>query len=557
MDKVTLNELIIRNLGPIKDDKISLDDFTFLIGRNNAGKSHYLKAIELLLSSGTKKDQIAKMQNEKSRPIVIEGRFTGVEKFTGLVTASNHKNAIEGAIRDGILKVVLTLDPDSGAELGVLNVDGSVHNPAGFSGNLLKVLPDAISILATADTTQELADKSTTALGKLKKEVMDSFFQELAGKTKMAMQSLDEFLNSNDPDLRSKSVAEFEYNLKNEFMGEFSEIAPSIEFVMPDETVISKEMKIILDDGNKTEVEQKGHGLQRATLLALLKLIANKGQKYAGHPPPIFLVGEIESYLHPHAQREMARALIQMKERYQVVTTTHSPFVIMPEAIEGFRRVQKTVALGSKNIGVDKRTVDVNLIKRHLERRGNIEGLFADRIILIEGKHDENFYERIRSIFEVPFPHGKLTLFVRMDGVKQLRMARKFYKQMCFDDISAVCDLDYLFCKDLKYLFSEFGFDANISDELRKDIGWTQDKDPKLEYVIGRIKDLGKPKRFEEAIKLLRMERIFILEHGGPEAYFKNDYGLKTGWVNVNSESDLLEVDFLRELMKTLLVQGM
>ena len=51
-------------------------------------------------------------------------------------------------------------------------------------------------------------------------------------------------------------------------------MVPSVEFGIPDETAISKAMRILLDDGHKSEVEQKGHGLQRTTLLALLKLLA-------------------------------------------------------------------------------------------------------------------------------------------------------------------------------------------------------------------------------------------------------------------------------------------
>jgi hypothetical protein len=50
-------------------------------------------------------------------------------------------------------------------------------------------------------------------------------------------------------------------------------VVPSVEFGIADETVISKEMRILLDDGHKSEMEQKGHGLQ-ITVLALLKLFA-------------------------------------------------------------------------------------------------------------------------------------------------------------------------------------------------------------------------------------------------------------------------------------------
>ena len=91
MSHVFLKSLRIQNFGPINDDTISFNDLTFLVGRNNACKYHYLEAVELLLTSGTKKEQILKWQNDKSIPIIIEGLFTGLENITSLVDDSNHK----------------------------------------------------------------------------------------------------------------------------------------------------------------------------------------------------------------------------------------------------------------------------------------------------------------------------------------------------------------------------------------------------------------------------------------------------------------------------------
>lgn len=552
MGRVLLKDIKIKNFGPIKEDEISFSNFTFLVGRNNAGKSHYLKAVELLLSSGIKKEQISKWQNDKTQPIIVEGHFTGVSNFTGLVAVSNHRDAIEKVIKGDVLKVVSVLDPDN-VEFGIYKDDGTIYNPSGFSGNLLKILPDVIPIPATADTAQELVDKSTSAFGKLKKEVMSSFFRELTSKTKEALTGLGEFLNSEDPAIRSRKIKEFEDDLKDEFIGEFIDTVPSVEFEMPNETVIAKEMKILLDDGTITEVEQKGNGLQRATLLALLKLLAKKGQKYQDHPAPIFLIGELESFLHPFAQKEMAIALNKMRNNYQIITTTHSPFIVTPESIEGYRRIQKDKVAGSKNIAIDISDIDIDLIKRHLDRRGNLEGLFADRVILIEGSNDENFYERIRTIFNIPFPKGKFTLFVRAEGAKQLRHARKFYKQMRLDDIAAVCDLDYLFSNDIVYLLEDLNFDIAIPARLRQHIGWKQQGDPSLDYIIDQLGKKGRPKELDNIISDLQSKRIFVLKLGSPEMYYKNNPGNKSGWNYLETDKDLLESNYLKDLINSLL----
>lgn len=556
MPRVLLKKLIIKNLGPITEDEVILEPFTYFVGRNNAGKSHYLRAIEILLATkNPNKDDVVKLQHDKTKEIVIEGHFEGVASFTGLVTVSNHKQAIDDGIQGGILRVVRVLDPNDEQRtcFGIYKQDGTIHNPGGFNQNLLKVLPEPISIIATADTIEELKNKDNTALGKLKKEAMSAFFMELKVKTQEALTGLDEFLHSQEAGRRSQELVEFEQHLKEELMGEFADVVPSIEFGLPDEEVIAKEMRIFLDDGYRSEVEQKGHGLQRATLLALLRLLAKYGARYQDKPTPIFLIGELESFLHPYAQKQLGNTLTALVERYQIVTTTHSPFIISGQNIGGYRRVGKDGTAGTRSVTPMDQGVNLDLIKRHLERRGNLEGLFADRIILIEGTHDEPFFERVRTIFRIQFPARKFTLFVKSGGKEELRQAKKFYQQMGFDDVAIICDLDYLFSNDIKHLLSEFGVDENYSQQLRQHIGWTEAGDPPLVTVVQRLQEKGEPKFLQRMLSELQGKRLFVLRRGSPEMYYRNAVGQKDGFLQVNSEADLLDAESLRDLMTQVL----
>ena len=190
-----------------------------------------------------------------------------------------------------------------------------------------------------------------------------------------------------------------------------------------------------------------------------------------------------------------------MKDTYQIITTTHSPFVINSETIEGYRRVTKTDQNGSKNFGGNLSNLDIGLLKRHLEQPGNLEGLFADRVILIEGKHDSGAFERLITIFKIEYPKNRFTLFVRADGSKNLRNSLKFYKLMGFDDVSAVSDLDYLFSNDIKYLLDSFGLDRTVTDRLRKGIGWTAKGDPQLDYVLSHYADAAGQDEFEKKLE--------------------------------------------------------
>lgn len=556
MTRVLLEKIIIKNLGPIKEDTVDLNLMTYFVGRNNAGKSHYLKAIEVLLATkAPAKADIVELQNDKAQPVYIEGHFSGVQDFTSLISTSNHKKTIEETIKDGVLKVVRVLDPNNedNTVFGVLKEDGTIHNATGFPTNLLKVLPDPISIVATADTLDELKSKENTALSKLKKEVMITFLEALREKTQKALSGLNDFLHSHDTGVRSPELTQLEQNLKTEFEGEFSDVIPSIEFQLPDEEVITKEMKIFLYDGHRSEVEQKGHGLQRATLLALFRLLAKHGQKYQSRPTPIFLIGEFETFLHPYAQKQLAGVLNTLVPKYQIVTTTHSPFIISPEVIDGYRRVRKGNGTGTKASNPPISGIDFALVKRNLERRGNLEGLFADRIVLIEGDHDESFFSRLLSIFGISPQTKQFSLFIKTGGKEELRQTRKFYTQMNFDDVVIVADLDCLFSADAKNLMKEIGMDENIPQTLRAHIDWTEHGDPSLKYVIEKITEKGEPQGFEKLLSDLETKRIFVFRKGSPEMYYANNTGKKDGWVDINTETDLLEPAYLKRMMNGIL----
>ena len=554
MPRVLLKALRVSNLGPIQGDRVDLNDFTYFVGRNNSGKSHYLKAIELLLSTrNPTSEEIKKLQNDKTLPILIEGDFGRVADYTALVGKSNHKTAIDSSIANGILTVVRSLDPadSDNCFLAISDQNRKILNPAGLSQNLLKVLPDAIVIEATADTTDELKGKSNTAISKLKKEVLGQFMADLRTKSATAFTELDDFLHSHDDKKRSSELLTFEKDLKDELEGEFAEVIPTVEFGLPDEEVIASEMKILLDDGYRSEVEQKGHGLQRATLLALLRLLAKQGQRYRERPAPIFLIGELETFLHPYAQKQLGAALAKLVNRYQIVTTTHSPFIISPASVEGYKRVTKGNAGTTTSVAILP-DAEWSQIKRHLEWRGNLEGLFADRVVLLEGKHDEMFFDKLREIFGIQFPPKKLTLFVKASGRKQLRSVRSFYFALGLDDALAVADLDYIFCKEAKNLLEELKLDPSCVDAFRKHIHHTLEGDPKLETVLLALAKFGEPVGFRDVLATLESNKIFLMRRGSPEFYCKADPGNKDAISQLVSEKDLIDPEFLKHLITRL-----
>ena len=156
-----LKKVIIQNFRSIVDDEVVFDDFTFFVGKNNYGKSNYLRAIDHLLSFGKTYSNIAEIQNNKDNPVIIEGWFEGVKDFTPQLKESKHKEAVEKLIdSDGLIRLRLTISTDGQAEtLLVDSVKNETVNPTGWATNCKKLFPETIFVPATADTADELQEK--------------------------------------------------------------------------------------------------------------------------------------------------------------------------------------------------------------------------------------------------------------------------------------------------------------------------------------------------------------------------------------------------------------
>lgn len=207
-----------------------------------------------------------------------------------------------------------------------------------------------------------------------------------------------------------------------------------------------------LDDGVRTLAEQKGHGLQRAVLFALIRAWANtlrpraeeaeETKARAASDSIIFAVEEPELFLHPHAQRRLAKALEEIAGTvgHQVLLCSHSTHFV---DLEHYKRVaiayKNSAQQGTKvrqcvrdlfeGENVDERKKRFHMAKWINPDRGEI--FFAKKAVFVEGetettmipflaqklgvydpevsvidcgsKHNLPLYIAIANAFEVPY----------------------------------------------------------------------------------------------------------------------------------------------------------
>lgn len=138
----------------------------------------------------------------------------------------------------------------------------------------------------------------------------------------------------------------------------------------------------------------KGTGYRRLFMVARFRYLAEKSK---GNNI-IYLIEEPETFLHPTAQQDLLKALKELSQENQVVTTTHSPVFAGATDVEGVVLCTKVRQSNYENVIVGSeqdflfKIIDELGIKPSFNLRDNF-----DKILFVEGQDDCTFYKLIAS----------------------------------------------------------------------------------------------------------------------------------------------------------------
>ena len=149
---------------------------------------------------------------------------------------------------------------------------------------------------------------------------------------------------------------------------------------------------------------KQGHGVQRATLLAVLQGLAEMSMEEAedGGNDFIVCIEEPEVYQHPVQARTMASAFHKAAKsgQMQFIFATHSPYFVDGEYLESTFRVVPTsggsrVHQANRSEYFKLKDKDGALGKYY--SKPIIEGLFSRTCLLVEGETDKAVFETLRD----------------------------------------------------------------------------------------------------------------------------------------------------------------
>jgi predicted ATP-dependent endonuclease of OLD family len=288
---------------------------------------------------------------------------------------------------------------------------------------LQQVIPQAQIIPAVRDAVDDSKPGTKTSFGVILSKVILPAVQAIPEYSDLtnAITRLQERLASTDAEKKVEKVNELT-KLISERLSEVIDARVFLRMDTPDaEKFIGANTGLELDDGTKTSIGLQGNGLQRSLVFALMEALAAQNAQISDETgkvlharSTIILFEEPELFLHPHIMRSLKRSLrrISQKQDWQVVVTTHSPFLIDigedPQSLAIFKRDDsksppKVTQLQNDPFGQDDPSKrDREALRAVLDFHPTVcEAFFAKRTILVEGDsetalltHNQKLYEK-------------------------------------------------------------------------------------------------------------------------------------------------------------------
>lgn len=450
-----LRMVSIKGFRSIRQIELNINDFLCFIGENNCGKSNIFYALELFFSSGTRnvtpeiffrsKSEIVKevvieaifedlspIEMEKLGPWSSNGKLTVCKKYMIDVDGKPQISyeAILKIPKDEWLKedfehysdrnVVSSLPiaqflPSSGRItkqiykdavqkfLGAYPdkiewVEERRENPAGFKQVLDGYLPEFHLVKAVCDVEEETKTSGTSLLSRILSVIISRIIKQnpTFKRLEMAMNDIKISIEGKTPEEKLAEIRELENKLKQELGPWNIELTIGVE--APDiEKIFQLGTHIILDDGIPTDVNEKGHGLQRSLIFAMMRVWAAEAKHARAEEASeirershIFAFEEPEIFLHPQMCRATYESLKQISSTDQILVSTHSPHFIdiadypiivvvkKPGLEEGtkIQRVEKELFEGEKK-------KQFNMVRFFNPDKNEL--FFAKKAVLVEG----------------------------------------------------------------------------------------------------------------------------------------------------------------------------
>jgi putative ATP-dependent endonuclease of OLD family len=292
-------------------------------------------------------------------------------------------------------------------------VEVEKKDPTGFANVLKGGLPRFIPVPAVRYVSEEMKVGKENPFGHLINTLFSRIPEACRAEIAEAASRVKQLMNRARERDRLPQIKEVEDLLKKQLC-HFTECDIELEFFFPEVDDMFQGARIYVDDGIRTSVDAKGHGMQRSVIFSILRAYAelvSRGDASTSEKKRsiLFAVEEPELYLHPQAQRTMMQVLREIANgEDQVVYSTHSSYfvdvayfdeicLVRREKVDSHWRtainqLSMSDLINDQRIRYPQTSPTSDSMRErysHVYSATRSEGFFAKKIILVEGQTEE------------------------------------------------------------------------------------------------------------------------------------------------------------------------
>lgn len=404
-----IKKLTLSNYRSIKSDNYTVDfaipdgnpgsGLTIIVGPNNVGKSNLYHALDYLFnkagSSNVKNKQRLNDASDVIAEFTDDDFDTSIEDYVQENKREPFKSLVFEEEGKRKFKIRRRFENDSGLIEIWNQAINDFKNVAGIDAPIQKWI-QFLPLWANT-TTEEVAEYDPkSVIGILLEKIIEDIQADPNYQT--LHQNFDRIFGSSDTSTLTQKTSSISADVSMLIKDQFDNINIKFKADPPKIEQYIKQIKTLVDDGDETEISEKGSGLQRAIMIALIQIYSRSLSIGSSKKPFFLFIDEPELYLNPQAQKVLLKALRNISANEQVFLVTHSPYFIDWEDYNKGAKIGKAkkVNSGTEIFWLDNPSTYSNILNNHvlewqqphLLDTASKEILFSEKILFLEGQED-------------------------------------------------------------------------------------------------------------------------------------------------------------------------
>ena len=302
-----------------------------------------------------------------------------------------------------------------------------------------------------------------------------------------------------------------------------------------------KNIRLSVNDGIETPLENKGSGLQSLIMIELFKFYCKIFNQSS-----LLILEEPELFLHPHAKRMLSDILDDFidNEKNQIIITTHSEEFIHNIDIENINVIRKN-SNGTKKSRINKHNYgdgkELQKLKIELQHK-NAEMFFAEKVILVEGEEQILIPEIVKKIYSKNVLNNNDISIIKVGGKSYFNIYRKVLNDLNIKNY-IIADYDII----------TKGLDSLIDDDDKESLAKIRTKISETLKNNKKLKKEMESRDWESLVKILDkivLEQCYDSDLDEIWNIFKNRMYVKDKLSNLDEQLQKEILNFILGLYK-------